>query len=167
MVLIWLAEKMIYLRYLDIDPKYMANLIPAAVDTERLLEAYRAGMTPQIFYFWLSLGLMILFHVLRGAMNQFVLCPLATKGMRLETELKRKDVRRVKAAELRISKFSEAAWRFLLYLLNLYIGYWALYSEHGGGAKEWMFRSAAFWEGWPYFSNPSPVCFYYALEFGG
>jgi hypothetical protein len=68
------------------------------------------------------------------------------------------------AVQKRVTKFIEAAWRFIFYLTFLIVGYGALCPN--GECHEWIFNTKNCWEGWPYHVVTEEIKFLYIIEFG-
>jgi ceramide synthetase len=71
--------------------------------------------------------------------------------------------RRNSSAQKKLTKFIEAAWRFMFYSAFVYVGITSLlYPER----KAWMKDTKENWSGWPMQQVDSGVYFYYLVELG-
>ena len=64
----------------------------------------------------------------------------------------------------KVSKFVEAAWRFLFYFIFCIVGYNALFTPN---TASWVVDTTNYWRGWPLEHQIEPaVYFYYMVELG-
>lgn len=70
---------------------------------------------------------------------------------------------RNRAAEVKITKFCEALWRFVFYALYCVIGYFVLFHD---GPAPWVLDTRELWTDWFEFKMTKGMLFYYHVELG-